>query len=112
MSEPLLEVQSTLTDRYQTTVPDPVRRALKLSRRDRIVYRVQDNGTVTIARADELSTGEDDPVVEAFLDFLARDMTTHPQKITALDADFVARIRALTGDVAIDLDEPLSEDDD
>jgi len=28
-----LELESTLTDRYQTTVPETVRRALKLGRR-------------------------------------------------------------------------------
>ena len=31
-----LEVESTLTDRYQTTVPETVRRALKLSRESSI----------------------------------------------------------------------------
>ena len=33
---PIEEVESTLTDRYQTTVPQPVRRALGLRKRDRI----------------------------------------------------------------------------
>ena len=33
-----LEVQSTLTDRYQTTVPETVRRALQLGKRDKIHY--------------------------------------------------------------------------
>jgi antitoxin PrlF len=50
--------------------------------------------------------------IEAFLNFLARDMTAHPQKIAALDTDLVARIRGLIGGIEIDLDEPLSEDDD
>jgi antitoxin PrlF len=31
-----LEIESTLTDRYQTTVPDAVRRTLKLRKRDKI----------------------------------------------------------------------------
>ena len=35
------EVASTLTDRYQTTVPEPVRRALKLGKRDKIHYAIQ-----------------------------------------------------------------------
>ena len=33
-----LEVESTLTDRYQTTVPETVRRALRLGKRDKIHY--------------------------------------------------------------------------
>ena len=31
-----LEAESTLTDRYQTTVPETVRRALRLGKRDKI----------------------------------------------------------------------------
>jgi antitoxin PrlF len=50
--------------------------------------------------------------MEAFLNFLAHDMTAHAQKITALDTDFVARIRALLGDIEINLDEPLSEENE
>lgn len=34
-----LEVESTLTDRYQTTVPETVRRALQLHKRDKIHTR-------------------------------------------------------------------------
>ncbi|WP_206165702.1 type II toxin-antitoxin system PrlF family antitoxin, partial [Citrobacter braakii] len=33
-----LEAESTLTDRYQTTVPETVRRALRLGKRDKIHY--------------------------------------------------------------------------
>jgi antitoxin PrlF len=36
-----LEVESTLTDRYQTTVPETVRRALKLGKRDKIHYTIR-----------------------------------------------------------------------
>ena len=39
----ILEVESTLTDRYQTTVPETVRRALKLGKRDQIHYTLQPN---------------------------------------------------------------------
>ncbi|MEY4515804.1 MAG: prlF antitoxin for toxin YhaV toxin, partial [Pseudomonadota bacterium] len=35
-----LQATSTLTDRYQTTVPESVRRALKLCKRDKICYRI------------------------------------------------------------------------
>ena len=62
------ELESSLTDRYQTTVPEGVRRALKLGKRDRIRYLVQSNGSVVLQRADDTA----DPVLGAFLDFLAR----------------------------------------
>ena len=40
------KVESTLTDRYQTTVPETVRRALKLSKRDKIHYAISPEGKV------------------------------------------------------------------
>jgi len=41
-----LDVESTLTDRYQTTVPETVRRALKLGKRDKIHYTIRPGGEV------------------------------------------------------------------
>ena len=68
----ILEVESTLTDRYQTTVPETVRRALQLGKRDKIHYTIRPGGEVVLTRAE--STEEDDPVLGAFLGFLSRDI--------------------------------------
>ena len=46
-----LKLESTLTDRYQTTVPNAVRHALKLGKRDKICYLIQPDGGVILARA-------------------------------------------------------------
>jgi antitoxin PrlF len=99
-----------LTDRYQTTVPDAVRRALKLRKRDRIVYRVLEDGTVVIGR--KFTGGGDDPVVGRFLEFLAHDMTAHPERIRSVDQGLRARIRPLAAGVKVDLNAPLSADDE
>lgn len=104
-----LEVESTLTDRYQTTVPETVRRALQLSKRDKIHYSIRPNGEVVLTRAQE---PEDDPVLGEFLAFLARDISTNPQHLKALDQEFVQRVQRLVADVEIDLDAPLSVDDE
>ena len=56
-----LEIESTLTDRYQTTVPDAMRRTLKLRKRDRIRYVVRPDGAVLLTRAE--GTDEIDPIV-------------------------------------------------
>ena len=45
-----LEVESTLTDRYQTTVPETVRRALRLRKRDKIHYTIRPGGEVVLSR--------------------------------------------------------------
>ena len=70
-----LEAESTLTDRYQTTVPETVRRALRLGKRDKIHYTIRPNGEVVLTRA---APGDsDDPALMPFLGFLARDMAEH-----------------------------------
>ncbi len=103
------KVQATLTDRYQTTVPEPVRRALELRKRDRLRYAVRPNGEVVLTRV--APAGEDDPALEPFLEFLARDVAMHPEHLQGLDAGLVVRLRRLVGDVEIDLDAPLPDDE-
>ncbi len=105
-----LEVESTLTDRYQTTVPETVRRALRLGKRDKIHYTIRPGGEVVLTRAE--SALQDDPVLGAFLGFLARDIGSHPERLRAIDAGLVQRLQLLTGGIEVDLNAPLSADDE
>ena len=105
-----LEVESTLTDRYQTTVPETVRRSLRLGKRDKIHYTIRPNGEVVLSRAETLEV--DDPVLGQFLDFLSRDIASHPERLQALDTHFVQRLQSLTRGVEIDLDAPLLAEDE
>lgn len=105
-----LEVESTLTDRYQTTVPETVRRALRLGKRDKIHYTIRPSGEVVLTRA-EASEGED-PALGQFLGFLARDITSHPERLQALDVGLVQRLQSLVGGIKVDLDSTLSADDE
>lgn len=110
MNKPF-EYESTLTDRYQTTVPEPIRRALKLGKRDKIHYSIQADSSVLIRRAtpeEEL----DDPVLGQFLAYLAKDMQNHPEHLQAVDADLIAKAQALVGHVDIDLEEALTDDEE
>lgn len=109
MSVPL-EVESTLTDRYQTTVPETVRRSLRLGKRDKIHYTIRANGEVLLSRAQAVEA--DDPVLGQFLGFLSRDIARHPERLQALDTRFVQRLQLLTGGIDVDLDAPLSTDDE
>lgn len=104
-----LEIESTLTDRYQTTVPETVRRALRLGKRDKIHYTILSNGEVVLTRAE---TSGDDPVLGQFLGFLARDIANHPERLQAIDAGLVQRLQSLTGGVEVDLNAALSADDE
>src|SRR5690606_9752488 len=103
-----LEAESTLTDRYQTTVPETVRRALRLGKRDKIRYTVRSSGEVVLTRA-EVSESED-PLLAQFLGFLARDIASHPERLQAVDAGLVQRLQSLVGGVEVDLDAALSAD--
>ncbi len=96
-----LELESTLTDRYQTTVPDAVRRALKLGKRDKIRYVVKPDGDVVLTRA--TAGMEVDPVLDKFLSFLAHDIEVHPARVRGLDARFAKRVRSLVKGVKLDL---------
>ena len=71
-----LESESTLTDRYQTTVPETVRRALKLGKRDKIHYSIRPDGAVVMSRVSQ--TEEEDPVIRQFLGFLIEDLAKQP----------------------------------
>jgi antitoxin PrlF len=106
----ILEVESTLTDRYQTTVPETVRSALKLSKRDKIQYTIRPNGEVVLKRA--ISIEADDPVLGSFLQFLAHDIASHPGRLQPIDTGLVQRIQSLVSAVEVDLDEDLPEEDE
>lgn len=106
----ILELESTLTTRYQTTVPSAVRRALRLGKRDKIRYVVLADGGVVLTRAPTVNEG--DPALDAFLLFLARDIKTSPAHVRGLDARLVKRIRSLVKYVKIDLDATLAPENE
>lgn len=105
-----LEVESTLTDRYQTTVPETVRRALRLGKRDKIRYAIRPGGEVVLTRA--TASEGDDPALGLFLSFLARDIASHPERLQPVDASLVQRLQSLVGDIEIDLDAALPAGDE
>ena len=105
-----LEIESTLTDRYQTTVPETVRRALRLGKRDKLHYTIRPGGEVVLTRATPADA--DDPALAPFLAFLAQDMAAAPDRLRAVEASVVQHLCSLTDGTDIDLDAPLPEDDD
>ena len=101
--------ESTLTDRYQTTIPDPIRKILALSKRDKISYTIESDGKVVISRADKTQS---DPILEQFLNFLAQDIEKNPQHLQAISSDLVSRVQSLVTDVDFDLDALLLDEDE
>ena len=105
-----LELESTLTDRYQTTVPETVRRTLGLGKRDKLRYAIGPTGEVLLTRAQ--ASQPEDPVLGEFLGFLAHDIASHPERMRAIDAGLVRRLKSLTRGAKLDLDASLPAGDE
>ena len=103
----LLQTESTLTDRYQTTIPDAVRKALHLNKRDKILYTVQPDGHVMLSRIDET---QNDPIIDNFLSFIANDIRDNPKQVTSINQALMTRVESLIADVELNLDEQLPEE--
>ena len=100
--------ESTLTDRYQTTVPAPVRKFLGLGKNDKICYVLQSDRTVAISR---VAQTESDPILKPFLDLLAQDIEHNSQRLQPVSSDLIDRVRSLVSAVDFDLNESIDEDE-
>lgn len=105
----LLNSESKLTDRYQTTIPETVRKALHLHKRDKLRYSIQSNGDVLISRAE---MQESDPILGEFLNLLTNDLSNNPNHLTVLGSNLASRVSDLVSGVEIDLDSTLSDEDE
>ncbi len=107
--EKLSTGESTLTNRYQTTIPQIVRKILGLDKNDKITYTIQQNGTVLLSRSDK---NESDPVLNSFLDLLANDISSNPDNVQLMDAELIQRADSLVSGIHVDLDSPLLNEDE
>lgn len=103
----ILQAASTLTDRYQTTIPESVRELLHLNKRDKITYTIEENGKILISRATK-----DDPILGDFLAFLANDIKNNPSHVRSISSDLIKRAQSLVSGVEVDLDAPLDDKDE
>lgn len=95
----VLEKASTIYKKGQTTLPIEVRNALGVNAGDSVTFRVEGDGTVLVRRTDEQN---DDPAIEAFLEFLAEDMQQRPHAIHALTDSLERSLRAITARTKVD----------
>lgn len=100
--------EATLTDKYQSTVPAAVRKALHLGKRDRIAYVIR-GGQVILEKA-EAQDDQVDPAVQAFLGFIEREMTINPQRLKPFGGETTRRSAELVEGVEVDLDAPLEDE--
>lgn len=97
---------SKVTSRSQTTLPNGVRKALRLRPgEDALEWEIR--GEEAIARRASVPLEEDDPALEPFLLFLERDIAAHPERLQGMSEDLYRRLLAVTEGMEIDLDEPI-----
>lgn len=104
----VLEVDATVTERGQTTIPSAIRRMLGISKGDNIVFRGMQDGTIILARRDDADDG--DPALGPFLNLLEDDLRRNPNSIEPVDSALAEKARALSEGVEIDLERPLDDE--
>jgi antitoxin PrlF len=82
----------------------------EFGRNSRVTATVIAPGQMLVSVADVPAAEADDPVVEAFIAFLAADIERHPERIEAVSPSTVKRIVELTHDIEVDDDEVFPDD--
>src|SRR3954454_8809804 len=97
---------SKVTSRSQTTLPNGVRKALRLRPgEDTLEWEIR--GQEAIARRATGSSEEEDPALEPFLQLLERDIAEHPERLREMPESMYNRLLAVTEGMDVDPDEPI-----
>jgi antitoxin PrlF len=100
-------LQSKVTERSQTTLPNGVRKALSIRPgEDRLEWEIRGDEAI-VRRASAATEEEDDPALEPFLRMLAADIEAHPERLRGIPEDLYRRWASVTEGVPVDLDETL-----
>lgn len=103
---PIIVERSTITAKGQTTVPKAVRQFLGVREGDEIAFRVEGQRVTVVP----VGATHEDPVVEKFLSFLAKDLEQRPEAVQPLSKGFAARMKSLSKGTKVDLNEPIDGD--
>ena len=103
---PTLEIEATITERGQITVPAAIRKMLGVQK-GAVIFKGLPDGTVVIEPKQE---PEEDPVIAKFLEFLEKGIRENPHRLVPLTQEMLDESYRLVGDLDIDLDAPLEDD--
>ena len=104
---PILEIEATITERGQTTVPAAIRKMLGVHK-GAIVFKGLSDGTVAVEAKQE--EPEEDPAIAKFLEFLEKGIRETPQRLVPLTQELLDESYSLVGDIDVDMDAPLEDD--
>lgn len=101
-------LQSKVTERSQTTIPNGVRKALSIRPgEDRLEWEIQGDEAVVRRAPAAAQEEEDDPALEPFLRLVAADIEAHPERLRGVPADLLQQWMAVIEGVEVDRDEPI-----
>lgn len=101
--------ESSLTDRYQTKIPETLRKILGLNKRDKINYSIQTDGKVVIYPVEE---SENDLLLTEFLNFIVEDIKNNPQNLQPINSDLINHVELLVSEVDLNINLPLSDENE
>ncbi|EFO4518863.1 type II toxin-antitoxin system antitoxin PrlF [Escherichia coli] len=105
-SHAVLTTESKVTIRGQTTIPAPVREALKLKPgQDSIHYEILPGGQVFMCR---LGDEQEDHTMNAFLRFLDADIQNNPQKTRPFN---IQQGKKLVSGMDVNIDDEIGDDE-
>jgi antitoxin PrlF len=97
---------SKVTSRSQTTLPNGVRKALRLRPgEDTLEWEIR--GEEAIARRATIQDEGEDPALEPFLQLLERDIAAHPERLRGMPEGLYRRLLAVTEGMDVGPDEPI-----
>ncbi len=102
----LLAVESSVTSRYQTTIPLEIRTALGLEKNDKIHYALNERGEVVLSRVVQ----HVDPSIGVFLSLIDQDLE-NGKSVSSLSTLNPIGLELTTG-MDVDLDSELLDDED
>lgn len=99
-------LESKLTERSQTTVPNGVRKALRARPgKDRLLWEIRGDEAIVRRAPATMMEDEDDPALEPFLRMLAADIEAHPERLRGIPEELYRRWLVASDGVEVDLDE-------
>ena len=97
---------SKVTSRSQTTLPNGVRKALRLRPgKDALEWEIR--GDEAVARRATVRDESEDPALEPFLELLERDIAEHPERLRGMPDGLYQRLLAVTDGMDVSADEPI-----
>ncbi len=98
--------------KYKTIVADWMGQHFGWENAPKISDQIQPLGNNIIICEQKNNLDESDHRLEKFLNLIEKDIAKNPQHRKAITSSTVERVRSLIGDISVDLDAPLEDEEE